>query len=51
MKYYQYPKIPSERYKQDVVWLIAFRDCGWEGKRAIEAADKALAEYLKGKKP
>lgn len=45
-KSYYPPKNPSAQYLRNVVWLKAFLACGWSGPRAIEAADRAEAEYL-----
>lgn len=45
-KSYYPPKNPSPEYLRSKVWLKAFAACGWTGKRAVAAADKAEAEYL-----
>jgi hypothetical protein len=47
MKSHYPPKHPTEEYRQNIVWLRAFESCGWQGKRAIAAAEKALSDYLK----
>lgn len=39
------PKSPSPQYLEDRVWLKAFVGCGWEGKRALAHADKAVAVW------
>jgi hypothetical protein len=46
MKSHYPPKHPTEEYRQNIVWLRAFESCGWQGKRAIAAAEKALSDYL-----
>jgi hypothetical protein len=46
MKSHYPPKHPTEEYRQNIVWLRAFDACGLQGKRAVAAAEKALADYL-----
>ena len=41
-RHYQIPKKPSPQYIEDCRWLKAFRDCGWSGMRAIQAANAAI---------
>jgi hypothetical protein len=40
---YSPPRRPTAQYLENLVWLRAFRDCGWSGKRALAAADAAVA--------